>query len=357
MKSRLIVLCLLLALASLAIFGIHYEFTHASAAPDEDDQAPDVTPLVTVQAAPLRRLTLESFLEVFGTILPAPAGPGQPAADAPLAAPAAGVVARVNVVPGQEVTNGQVLVTLNGGNSTAENAAQEVARQELLYSEHDTSQKALQDARAQLALLEIKAPFDGTVVSVSAKPGAATDPASTAVEIMNLRRLAVEMQVPMDQSAPLQPGLPVRIAGKPGIQTVLWRISPAMDTNNDTVHAWALLPPETSLRPGQFVKLEIQTARHVDCLAAPAASVVTDESGHSTLSLVDGSHSRQVAVQTGLRQDDWVEVTGNDLKPGDSVVTVGAYALPDQTPIHVLDTDSNTNQTNPQTNSPTDPAP
>jgi hypothetical protein len=43
----------------------------------------------------------------------------------------------------------------------------------------------------------------------------------------------------------------------------------------------------------------------------------------------------QTPVQTGLRENDWVEITGQELKVGDVVVTVGAYGLPEKTKIQV----------------------
>jgi len=90
------------------------------------------------------------------------------------------------------------------------------------------------------------------------------------------------------------------------------------------------------LRPGQFVQLRVVTAVHADCLAAPGESVVTDESGHSVIALVNGDEATQMPVQTGLRENGWVEIEGTGLKEGVSVVTVGAYALPEKTKVRVL---------------------
>ena len=40
-------------------------------------------------------------------------------------------------------------------------------------------------------------------------------------------------------------------------------------------------------------------------------------------------------VQTGLRENGWVEIAAPDLKAGDTVVTVGAYGLPEKTKIRI----------------------
>ena len=81
-------------------------------------------------------------------------------------------MAKVNVIEGQQVEKGDVLVELNSGTATADNAAQEVERQKKLYAQHNTSLQNLQDAEAQLALLRVTAPLSGTVTRLNVKPGA-----------------------------------------------------------------------------------------------------------------------------------------------------------------------------------------
>ena len=74
--------------------------------------------IVTVQTGALKLATLHRYVPGYGTVEPAPATAEQPAASAQLAAPSAGVVARVNVVAGQQVAKGDVLVELNSGATT-----------------------------------------------------------------------------------------------------------------------------------------------------------------------------------------------------------------------------------------------
>ena len=126
-----------------------------------------------------------------------------------------------------------------------------------------------------------------------------------------------------------------------------------MDPKTGAILARALLPADSGLRPGQFVQLKIVTAVHTNCLAAPAESVVTDIKGQSVISLVKGDEATQTPVQTGFRENGWVEVEGNGLKEGDSVVTVGAYGLPDKTRIQVV---NSSGDEVPTTNSGSSPA-
>ncbi len=133
----------------------------------------------------------------------------------------------------------------------------------------------------------------------------------------------------------LQSGNPVEVLSEPPVTAELSFVSPDVNKDNGTVLVRALLPAHTGLRPGQFVSLRIVTAVHTNCLAAPDESVVTDESGKSVIALVKGDEAIQTPVQSGLREDGWVEVAAPELKAGDTVVTVGAYGLPGRTKISV----------------------
>jgi multidrug efflux pump subunit AcrA (membrane-fusion protein) len=292
--------------------------------------------LVTVQVGALTNVTLHRYVEGYGTVEPAPATAEQPAAGATLAAPVAGVVARVNVVAGQQVNQGDVLVELNAGAVTADYAEQEAARQEKLYAQQNTSLKNLQDAEAQLASLRVRAPLSGTVTRLNVKPGESVDVNTVVAEVIDLNRLAVSAAIPAAEANDLKTGEDVQVLTDPPATATLAFVSPAVDTASGTVLTRATLAADSGLRPGQFVQLRVVTAVHTNCLAAPGESVVTDEGGQSVIALVQGDEAAQMPVQTGLRENGWMEIEGAGLKEGDSVVTVGAYGLPEKTKIRVV---------------------
>jgi multidrug efflux pump subunit AcrA (membrane-fusion protein) len=134
----------------------------------------------------------------------------------------------------------------------------------------------------------------------------------------------------------LKTGEDVQVLTDPPATATLAFVSPAVDTASGTVLTRATLAADSGLRPGQFVQLRVVTAVHTNCLAAPGESVVTDEGGQSVIALVQGDEAAQMPVQTGLRENGWMEIEGAGLKEGDSVVTVGAYGLPEKTKIRVV---------------------
>ena len=329
--GSVVVLCFALGIYALI------KSSHAASDSDEEGGAPENMPsVVSVQTGTLQRMTLHRYVAGYGMVEAAPATTDQPAAGAQLAAPSSGVVAKVKVIEGQHVEKGDVLVELNSSSATADYAAQEVARQKMLYAQHNTSLKALQDAEGQLALLQVAAPVAGTVTRLTVKPGEAVDVNTVVAEVVDLNRLAVSAQIPAAEALDLKAGEEVRVLIEPPVTATLSFVSPAVDPKTGSVLARALLPADIGLRPGQFVKLKIITAVHNDCLAAPDVSAVTDINGHSIISLAKGDEAMQTPVQTGFRENGWVEVAGAGLKEGDSVVTVGAYGLPDKTKIQVV---------------------
>jgi multidrug efflux pump subunit AcrA (membrane-fusion protein) len=78
------------------------------------------------------------------------------------------------------------------------------------------------------------------------------------------------------------------------------------------------------------------TGERRDVLAVPRESIYTDHGGQSTLSVVEGDVARRRTVKVGLRDGDLVEVEGEGLSEGATVVTLGSYALPEQTRVRVV---------------------
>lgn len=308
----------------------------------DDDNVPT---LVSVQVGHLSRATLHAYVTGYASVEPAPASGRTAAATARVAPFTAGVVTRVYVSDGEEVARGAPLVDLDdrAARVAVQYAEDAARRQKTLYSEHNTSLKALQDAegqlataQAQLALLHITAPLAGTVTHVNVRPGEAVDLSTVLATITDLKRLVVSTQIPSIEAGALKLGEPVELLGIKAAPTSIDYVSPTVDPANDTVTVRAPLPAGTDLRAGMIVRLRITTATKTDCLAAPAESVVTHESGQSDISIVNQNEATRVPVKTGFREGDLVEVSGPGLKPGETVVTVGAYGLPAKTQIKVV---------------------
>ena len=75
---------------------------------------------------------------------------------------------------------------------------------------------------------------------------------------------------------------------------------------------------------------------HRDCLVVPRESLIRDGEGRDVIVLVQDGRGVYTPVVTGLREGELVEVRAEGLKPGLTVVTEGAYGLPDGARVRVL---------------------
>jgi membrane fusion protein, multidrug efflux system len=246
-----------------------------------------------------------------------------------------------------------------------------------------------QAAQTQAALLRIQSPLAGTVVKINVNPGEAIEAATVLAEIVDLDRLVVTATVPAAELRFLKLGLPVEIivgerpggeataegddekqadpkadekkadekkpdpkadekkdeprddekkdegVGAPVLAGQLAFLGFQVDTRSDTVTVRVAIPKDAGLRPGQYVRLRIVVEEHEGKLGVPKESIIRDEDG-TAVAIVDGEKSAQKPVRVGLKEGGFVEVAGEGLREGTTVVTAGAYGLPKETKIRVI---------------------
>ncbi len=350
-----------LALAVLSVSA----FALPSPLRSEEEKAPET--VVEVSVAKVVTATLRARVTAYGTVETAPGGPRQAAASARPAAATAGLVTAVPTVEGASVAAGDILVRLDSraaeaalskARAGADAAEKNLVRQNRLLKAEGASERSVQEAeehlagaRADLAAAEVllasltvRAPIAGTVLHLDLKPGEWAEAGKAVAEIVDPENLVMNVEVPAAEVAAVRAGQAAavfsRLGGKElplASATVGW-VSPAVSPGTDSVRVRLSLPARAGLRPGSFLLARIVTEERVGKLAVPRESVHTDGEGHSTLSLVEGDVAHQLAVTTGLADGDLVEVGGEGLKEGATVVTAGSYALPKETKVTVTNT-------------------
>jgi RND family efflux transporter MFP subunit len=181
---------------------------------------------------------------------------------------------------------------------------------------------------------------------VPARPGEAVDMTGTLAELIDRKRLIVEFRVPSNEITALEPGQKAEIetGGKVAgpnsetgrVQGKLTFIDSVVDPESETVLARASVPAGTELRPGQFVRVRIIYLEKSDCLVVPEESLVTTTDGQTVIAIVENDKAFQRVVQPGLRENGMVEVQGEGIHEGMQVVTVGAYGLPPESGVKVV---------------------
>jgi len=301
---RIIILC------CLHLAAVSTETPAASAA---EDARPKRETLLSVGIAQIALMSLSAHVGAYGTVEPAPAVAGEPMASAEVASRVSGVVASLSVFEGQRIKAGDALAKIEAGNS--------------VNSSHES------------APFDLTAPLSGVVARIHTHLGATVSPGEALVEILDPARMVVEAHVPADDAPALRLDRPVDIETSVANSKVTGRlifISPRIDERTGTVAVRASLPPNSGFLAGQFVKLNIATDEHRDIVAVPVESLVKDPDIGFVISLVDGDTETQKPVRVGIRDGDFVEVEGEGVKVGMTVVSSGAYALPRQSKVHVI---------------------
>lgn len=329
---------------------------------------PEAVTEVAVQTGKITRATLHRYVMAYGVVEPEPAIHGKPAASSKIAAPIAGILTQTFCEEGQSVKKGATLFELDTRTADALVAKAEVAvafaeknfarKQQLnatdnvsrkLYDEAEqvlqAARKDLTNAQTQRELLRIKAPLSGTVAAIHVKVGETIGLNMVLVDLIDLERLDIALKIPSQEAISLRLGQPVDItlgmkrANNQGTQTTqqgkVIFISPQVDPLTDTVLVRASINSGDALRPGQFVSARIIVEERNDRLTVPIESVVSKETG-STIAVVEGNTAKQIAISPGLRDGKLVEITGDAIQEGMTVVTQGAYGLPAETHIRVI---------------------
>jgi membrane fusion protein (multidrug efflux system) len=304
---------------------------------------------VAVQVGKVTRVTLRARVDAYGTVEGEPAGGGKAAGSARLSAPATGIVMAVPVQEGERVAAGAVIVKLDDRAALAQLrlAEQQMERQNKLRETSNTSEKAVQEAaqqlasaQAQLALVQLTSPIAGVVARINVQPGQTVDVNAVVAEVIDPARLVATVNVPAAEAVLLKAGqvaelLLERSANVAARGKVLY-VSPQVDAKTATVLVRVSVPADAGLRAGQFVHVRVITEERAGKLAVPREAVYTDHDGKSTLSTVEGDVAKQKAVKVGLRDGDLVEVEGEGVTEGTTVVTLGSYALPKETKVRVV---------------------
>jgi len=309
-----------------------------------------------------------------------------------------GRIIAIPVVPGQQVRRGQVIAQLdsqqlkeqlsqaNAAVRTAEhNVAQTKAnlalatsnleRYRTLYqqgvisqqnfvtyqnqvavaqSQLDANQSQVKQSLAsrdqaltQLKYTEVRSPISGIVASRllqvgDTAAGAGASPSTPVMEIVNLNTVLANANLPADQPANINvnQSAQIRSVALPGVtfNGVVTAVSPVVDFRSNTLSIQVRTPnPTGQLKVGQAVSVAITTGMHNGALTVPQTALVPDpkNSQGQVVYTVQAGKAQPIQVKTGIAQNGQVEILSG-LSAGETVVSKGAYGIPDGTAIQAV---------------------
>ncbi|HWC18855.1 MAG TPA: efflux RND transporter periplasmic adaptor subunit [Terriglobales bacterium] len=194
-------------------------------------------------------------------------------------------------------------------------------------------------AVAQLGYSEIRSPIDGVVTDGPWYPGMMPQAGAPLVTVMNLSQMVAKAHIPQNQATLLKKADEATISASGSDEPIKGKVtmvSPALDPGSTTVEVWVQAPNRNGvLKAGASTSLSMTAMTVPNALIVPAQAVVADEEGKKTVMVIgtDGT-ARKREVETGIQNANSIQIV-RGLKPGEQVVTVGAYGLPDNTKVRV----------------------
>jgi multidrug efflux pump subunit AcrA (membrane-fusion protein) len=206
----------------------------------------------------------------------------------------------------------------------------------------DAAQAAIDTAKAQIAQLTIRAPIAGVLNSLTCQLGQTLSVGTAVGEVVDSSRLhvVVWLGVADAQRVALQQAAIIRACDATGhsngqVAGKVQAIGEVADPQTGNLPVRILVENAGGkLKVGQAVCATI-VVREEKVLAVPVEAV-HDADADTVLSVVrDDKTVILHRPKQGLKDDQWIEVRGTDLKPDEPVVVEGGYNLPDGTKVEV----------------------
>lgn len=277
-------------------------------------------------------------------------------------------VVQLLVEEGQRVGRGQILAKLQDdeqrhgvarASGQLEKARADLARQERLFAEKLVSEQAFNEAKHQLAQLEIeladaqqawaytelRAPIAGTVAVRRVKVGDVVTMDQSLFDLVDLDTLVVRVYVPERELGRVRPGQAARLfaQARPGVvfAGTVDRVAPVVDPKSGTVKVTVRVPQAPGLMPGMFLDVQLVTDVRQDALLLPKRALLLDHDQAWVYRLKRDSTVERLLVQPILEDARHVEVRpaasrAGGLVAGDQVVVAGQAGLKPGAKVRVI---------------------
>lgn len=275
-----------------------------------------------------------------------------------------GKIIEINFEEGTPVKKGQLLAKVNDRQLQAQLqrlvsqlklAEDRVFRQDALLKRDAVSKEAYEQVKtdlatlnadieiikANIALTELHAPFDGIIGLRQVSVGTYASPTTIVAKLTKITPLKVEFSVPERYASQMKKGtnLSFRIDGNlDAFNAKVYAVESSIDPNLHSITARALYPnANQKLLPGRFASILLKKEEIPDAIAIPTEAIVP-EMGKDKVFLYKSGKAEPVEIATGIRTDAEVQVV-RGLQMGDTIITSGTLQLRTGLPVTLDDID------------------
>lgn len=288
-----------------------------------------------------------------------------------------GRVDKIHFKSGQNVKQGDVLITLSDSTeraqlqsllANADSAANTLKRDKLQYqagivskAQVDNDLAAFKVAQANVAQQmasigkkTIRAPFAGRLGITTINPGQFVNVGDSIVTLQTVHPMYVTFSLPEKYLSQVRTGQTVQLSTSGSGNTYSGKItskSPLVDSATRNVLYQATIDnKEGDLMAGMFAEISVDTGVSESNITLPQSAITYNTYGSTVYVVVNdekkGLIAKQVFVTTGATRGDQVAVT-KGLNAGDEVVTSGQIKLKNDTSVVVNNSVQPPNSPNP----------
>jgi membrane fusion protein (multidrug efflux system) len=259
-----------------------------------------------------------------------------------------GKITSLNIREGQPVRKGQLLFSINADEAQAAIRKQQYniqlfrdqeKRQRTLLDkeyisaqEYEQANNQLQTAQADLKALQaslakayVRAPFDGVLGLTTATVGTYVSPGAEITTLSRVRPVKIDFAVPGRFATSVRVGDVVSVTDEgtnKKYEAKVYAIDPQIDPVSRTQPVRARYAnTNNELRPGAFVKVNLQLGESTEALQVPTEAVIPEASGYSVYTVQKGKMVPK-KVKIGIRSDKVIQIT-DGLAVGDTVIRTG----------------------------------
>ena len=203
----------------------------------------------------------------------------------------------------------------------------------------DAATAAYKLAMLELSYAEVRAPISGIVSERLVKTGNRLVEGEQLFVVTNTQKLVAYIHVPQAELGKfaVDQDVAIRADALPGNEYAgrIARVSPIVDATTGTAKLTVTVAdPSAALRPGMFVRLGMVYDTHADTLLVPREAL-DEEDGEARVWVVENDKVTGRIVTTGLRSEEWIEITSG-LRDGERLVVKGQQGLRDGTRIAAI---------------------
>ena len=305
--------------------------------------------ILNVNAKIIKPQLLKDEIQISGSLLPDE--------EVDLSFETSGKIVEINFEEGSFVKKGQLLAKVNDRPLQAQLqrlvsqlklAEDRVFRQNALLERDAVSKEAYEQVKTELATLnadidivkanialtELRAPFDGVIGLRQVSVGAYASPSTIVAKLTKISPLKVEFAVPERYAGQVKKGanLTFHLEGQlDGFDAKVY----ATESKISEMHSLtkrALYPNSSgSVLPGRYVSVHLKKEEIPNAIAVPSEAIVP-EMGKDKIYLYRNGKAQPVEISTGIRTEAEVQVL-RGLQVGDTIITSGTLQLRTALPV------------------------